>query len=62
MGGVQGLKATEPPQRGSLIFTTKFPEISGIHLIDLRRMWDSVDVGVTQWIWLRDPWIGNPAP
>ena len=38
MGGVQRLKATEPPQRGSLIFTTKFPEISGIHLIDLRRM------------------------
>ena len=38
MDEVQGLKATELPQRGSLIFTTKFPEISGIRLIDLRRM------------------------
>ena len=32
------LKATEPLRRGSLLFTTKFPEILGTHLIDLRRM------------------------
>ena len=25
-------------RRGSLLFTTKFPEIPGIHFIDLRRI------------------------
>ena len=28
----------EPLRRGSLLFTTKFPEIPGTHFIDLRRM------------------------
>ena len=28
----------EPLQRGSLLFTTKFPEIPGTHFIDLGRM------------------------
>ena len=28
----------EPLQGGSLLFTTKFPEIHVSHLIDLRRM------------------------
>ena len=28
----------EPLQGGSLLFTTKFPEIPGIHFIDLGRM------------------------
>ena len=28
----------EPLQEGSLLFTTKFPEIPGIHVIDLGRM------------------------
>ena len=28
----------EPLQGGSLLFTTKFPEISGTHFIDLGRM------------------------
>ena len=28
----------EPLQGGSLLFTTKFPEILGTHFIDLRRM------------------------
>ena len=28
----------EPLQGGSLLFTTKFPEIPGTHFIDLRRM------------------------
>ena len=28
----------EPLQEGSLLFTTKFPEIPGTHLIDLGRM------------------------
>ena len=28
----------EPPRGGSLLFTTKFPEIPGTHFIDLGRM------------------------
>ena len=28
----------EPLQEGSLLFTTKFPEILGTHFIDLERM------------------------
>ena len=28
----------EPLQGGNLLFTTKFPEIPGTHLINLRRM------------------------
>ena len=32
------LKATEPLRGGSLLFTTKFPEIPGTHFINLRRM------------------------
>ena len=28
----------EPLRGGSLLFTTKFPEIPGTHFIDLRRM------------------------
>ena len=30
----------EPLREGSLLFTTKFPEISGTHFIDLGRMKD----------------------
>ena len=52
----------EPLQGGSLLFTTKFPEISGTHFTDLGRMKGWVDFGATQWFWTRDPWIGNPAP
>ena len=51
----------EPLQGGSLLFTTKFPEIPGTHFINLRRMNSWVDLGATQWFWTRDPWIGNPA-
>ena len=36
--GFNCLKATEPLRGGSLLFTTKFPEIPGTHLIDLGRM------------------------
>ena len=32
------LKASEPLQGDSLLFTTKFPEIPGTHLSDLGRM------------------------
>ena len=31
----------EPLQGGSLLFTTKFPEIPGTHFIDLGRMKES---------------------
>ena len=33
---------------GSLLFTTKFPEILGTHFIDLGRMKGWVDLGATQ--------------
>ena len=52
----------EPLRGGSLLFTTKFPEISGTHFTDLRRMKGWVDLGATQWFWTPDPWIGIPAP
>ena len=38
----------ESLQRGSLHFTTKFPEIPGTHFIDLRGR--------------KAEWIGNPMP
>ena len=44
----------EPLWGGSLLFTTKFPDISGTHFIDLGRMKGWVELGVTQ-----DPWIEN---
>ena len=52
----------EPLQGGSLLFTTKFLEISGTHFIDLGRMKGWVELGTTQLFWTRDLWIGNPAP
>ena len=36
--GFNCLKATEPPRGDSLLFTTKFLESPGTHLIDLRRI------------------------
>ena len=51
----------KPLRGGSLLFTTKFPEIPGTHFIDLGRMKGWVDLGPTQWFWTRDSWIGNPA-
>ena len=36
--GFNYLKATEPLREGSSVFTTKFPDIPGTHLIDLGRM------------------------
>ena len=39
----------EPLRGGSLLFTTKSPEIPGTHFIDLGRMEDRVDLGATQW-------------
>ena len=48
----------EPLQGGSLLFTTKFPEIHGTHFINLRRVKGWVDLEPTQWFWTWDPWIG----
>ena len=39
----------QPFRGGSLLFTTKFPEISGTHFIDLGRMKGWVDFEATQW-------------
>ena len=36
--GFNCLKAKEPLEGGSLLFTTQFPEIPGTHLINLARM------------------------
>ena len=36
--GFNCLMATESLREANLLFTTKFPEIPGTHLIDLRRM------------------------
>ena len=51
-----------PLRGGSLLFTTKFPDIPGTHFINLGRMKGWVDLGATDWFWTQDPWIGNPAP
>ena len=37
----------EPLRGGSLLFTTKFPEIPGTHFINLRRMKGWVNLGAT---------------
>ena len=36
--GFNCLKATEPLQRDSLLFTALFPRLPGTHLINRRRM------------------------
>ena len=38
MDWVQLSQGYRAPRGGSLLFTAKFPEISGTHLIDLGRM------------------------
>ena len=53
--GLNCFKATEPLRGGSLLFTPKFPEIPGTHLINLGRMKGWVNLGVTQWFSTRAP-------
>ena len=43
------LKTTGSLREGILLFTTKFPEIPGTHLIDLGRMKGRVDLATPQW-------------
>ena len=62
MDGIQLPWRLEPLQGGSLLFTSKFPDIPGIYFINLRRMNSWVDLGASQWFWTWDPWIGNQAP
>ena len=47
-GSTNYLKATESLQGSSLVFTTKFLEIPGAHLINLRSMKGRVDLGAAQ--------------
>ena len=47
---------------GSLLFTTKFPEISSTHFINPRRIKGWANLGAIQWFWTQDPWIVNPVP
>ena len=43
----------EPLWGGSLLFTTKSPDIPGPHFIDFGRMKGWVDLGATEWFWTR---------
>ena len=47
--GFNCLIAKQPLLGGSLLFTTKFPEIPGTHLINLGRMKGQDNLGVIQW-------------
>ena len=60
-GRVSTASRLEPLRGGSLLFTTKFPEIPGTHFIDLGRMKGLVNHGAIQWCWTPDLWIENPA-
>ena len=46
--GLNCLKTAKPLQGGSLLFTTKFPEILGTHLTKFGRIKGWVDLGATQ--------------
>ena len=48
----------QPLQGGSLVFTTKFPEIPGTHLIDLGRMKGWVDLELASGFEHRTPGLG----
>ena len=49
------LKAAQPLQEDSLIFTTKSSEGPGTYLVDLGRMKGWVGIGAIQWFELRTP-------
>ena len=53
--GFNCLKAGESLLGESLLFTTTFPGGPGIHLIDLGKMKEWIDLGAAQWYWSRDP-------
>ena len=39
----------EPLRGGSLLFTTKFPQIPGTHFTDLGRIKGCINLGATRW-------------
>ena len=39
----------EPLRGGSLLLTTKFPDIPGTHFTDLKKMKGWVELGASQW-------------
>ena len=49
--GINCLKTAEPLLGDNLLFTTKSPEVSGTHLMELWRMKDWIKLGTTQWSW-----------
>ena len=55
--GFNCLNDTKPLQGDSLLFTTKTPGGPGIHQINLGGMKGWIDLGATQWFWLRDSWL-----
>ena len=59
--GFNCLKA-RATSKSQFTFTTQFPEVSGIHFIDLGRMKGWVDLGATKWFWTQDPSTANPVP
>ena len=61
-GWVSTVSRLEPLRRGILLFTTKFPEIPGTHIIDLGKMKGWVDLRVTQWFWTWYPWTFRRRP
>ena len=60
--GFNYLKATEPLQRDSLLFTIQAPEVHGTRLIDLGRKKDWVDLTGTQRFAPRTPVLGIHCP
>ena len=56
--GFNCFKATEPLRGGSLLFTTKFSEIPGTHLIHLGRMKGWVNLRATLWFSTGAPGLG----
>ena len=48
-GWVSTASRLEPLRGGSLLFTTKFPEIPGTRFIDLGWIKGRVDLGATRW-------------
>ena len=52
----------DPLQEDSLLFTTKFLDVSVTHFINLERMKGWIELVATQWLWTQDPWVGNPVP
>ena len=60
--GFNCLKAIDPLQGGSLLFSTQSLEVPGTHLINLRMMKGWIKLGADHGFLAEDSWIGNAAP